>query len=296
MICCTSDQFDTWTVHLDGVLALLQQASFGKALRGIDPRAQIQFYLISIARYFMAPGTISMAILSWSPDVILSSEIDLLPAVQLIDILFRFMKFHYSVHFDSDKNPENVIQSALRLDEEMEKWEKGLPEKWMFIVKQSGDLQHTFNGKYLVYNDVWASRDLNYYHWARLMLNEMVLVHLARAKYPTLGHLKQRQRALEMVSRMATGVCAGAASQMGVFGRGVPAKARARLPPLNGVFMLLFPLTIAGSTAGAPDEVQIWVIKTLEKIGGTMGIQRALQLIPKVEQDRARKRRQLDMD
>lgn len=119
------------------------------------------------------------------------------------------------------------------------------------------------------------------------MLNGIGLVHLARGKYPTLGHLKRRQRALETVSRMATGICAGAASQMGGFGSGAPAKARTRLPPLNGVFMLIFPLTIAGSAAGAPDEVQAWVIKTFEKTGGTMGIQRALQLIPrwnKIEQ------------
>lgn len=96
--------------------------------------------------------TVSPDILGWSPDIIPSSETDLLPAIHLIDILIRFMKFHSSTQLDTDPipSPESVVQAALHLDEEMEEWEKHLPERWMFIVKEPGDLQHTFNGKYLV--------------------------------------------------------------------------------------------------------------------------------------------------
>ncbi|KAJ5172728.1 hypothetical protein N7492_005321 [Penicillium capsulatum] len=296
MVCCSPDQIDAWTVHVDGVVALLKQATFGLSLKATDPRGRIQFYLITVVRYFMAPGVLSPDIKDWSPDDFPSSETDLQPAIQLVDMLVRFMKFHSSLSFNLDTDNQNVIQFASSLDDEMEIWERNLPEKWIFVVKESGDLQHTFNGKYVLYNDLWVSRDLNYYHWGRLMLNELILEHLAKNQYPTLGHLKQRQQAMETVSRMATAICAGAASQMGGIGCGAPVKSRTRVPPLNGVFMLLFPLTLAGSAAGAPDEVQAWVIKTFEKIGLTMGIQRALVLIPKLEQDRARKRRQLNME
>ncbi|KAJ6011851.1 hypothetical protein N7499_013179 [Penicillium canescens] len=55
------------------------------------------------------------------------------------------------------------------------------------------------------------------------------------------------------------------------------------VPPLNGIFMLLFPLSVAGGTAGVPDEVHEWVISTLERIGRTMGIQRAIEMIPQLK-------------
>lgn len=71
---------------------------------------------------------------------------------------------------------------------------------------------------------------------------------------------------------------------MGLFTCGIPAGSLPRLPPLNGVFGLVLPLAVAGCVAGAPNEVHKWVDQTLEKIGHTMGIQRALELIPKLEQ------------
>ena len=90
---------------------------------------------------------------------------------------------------------------------------------------------------------------------------------------------------------MSVNICAGAASQMGVvLGNGYPCSGGLKLPPLNGVFMLLFPLTIAGSAAGAPDDVHEWVVETLSKIGGTMGIRRALELIPKIRESREKKK------
>lgn len=78
---------------------------------------------------------------------------------------------------------------------------------------------------------------------------------------------------------MATYICMGAASQMSLFGSSIPTGKASRLPPLNGVFMLLLPLAVAGSAAGAPDQVHEWVVETLQRIWYSMGIQRALELI-----------------
>lgn len=294
MVCCAANQLDSWTVHIDGILALIRQATYNLALIHLDVRTQLQHYLILMLRYFMAPGAIPEHLLQWSPELIPSSAPEMFPAIRLVDIMVRFMKLHSSVHYNPDLDPDKVVQPALYIDDEMEEWVTTLPEKWSFIVKESRDLQYTFNGKYITYNDQWASRDLNHYHYSRLMLNEMILAHLARVKYPTPWHLKQRQRVLATISRMATGICAGAASQMGLFGYEDTAKERQNLPPLNGVFMLLFPLSVAGSAAGAPVEVQAWVIKTLQRIGDTMGVHRALQLIPKVQQDRDMNLRRLE--
>lgn len=287
MVCCTPDQIDSWTVHLDGAAALIQQTSFGQALKASAARPQLQFHFVSIIKYFLTQREVPQELVHWSPDSISSVRSDELPAIDLIDILIRFMKLHSSVRHEFDPDPGLVVESALLFDTELENWERNLPEKWRFVVRESNDPHNTFNGEYMVYNDVWAARDLNHYFWGRLVVNEMILRQLSRSSTPSSGDL--RQRALGTISRMATGICAGVASQMGVFGDGLLSSsgAIARLPPLNGVFMLLFPLTIAGSAAGVPDEVHEWVIQKLQKIGRSMGIRRALELIPKLQQLRA---------
>lgn len=293
MVCCTPDQIDSWTVHFDGAAALIKQTSFGQALKASAARPQLQFYFVSIIKYFLTQHEIPQELLHWSPDSISSLRPDELPAIDLIDILIRFMKLHSSVYHGLDPGLDLVVKSASLFDTELENWERNLPEKWKFAVTESSDTRNTFNGKYMVYNDVWAARDLNHYFWGRLLVNEMIMRHSSRPTTPSSDDL--RRQALETISRMATGICAGAASQIGVFRDGLLSSsgAMSRLPPLNGVFMLLFPLTIAGGAGGVPDGVHDWVIQRLQKIGRSMGIQRALELIPKLRQLRAINQQQI---
>lgn len=285
MVCCTPDQVDSWTVHLDGAAALIRQTSFGQALKASAARPQLQFYFVTIIKYFLTQREVPEELLLWSPDSISSLRSDELPAIDLIDILIRFVKLHSSVGRELDPDPGPAVESALLFDTELESWERNLPEKWQFVVRESSDTHHTFNGRYMVYNDdVWAARDLNHYFWGRLVVNEMILRHSSRLSTSSSDDL--RQQALETISRMGIGICAGTASQMGFVGDGLLSSsgAMARLPPLNGVFMLLFTLTIVGSAGGSPNEVHEWVIQRLQEIGSTMGIQRALELIPKLRQ------------
>ena len=293
MVSCTPKGIDSWTIHVDGVAALLKQVTGAPALQNSESRPHLQFYFVSIIKYFLTQGNIPPELLGWRPGLIPKATSDEQPAIELMDVLIRFVKLHYTIRHGDIINPAATICSLISFDNELEVWERGLSDTWTFVVEKSTDLRNTFHGKYLVYNDVWASRGLNHYHWARLMTNEMVLQYLPRYGSPTLLDRKRRQQSLDTISRMATNICAGAASQMDIFGRGVPAQSNARLPPLNGVFMLLFPLEVAGSAAGAPAEVHPWVVETLERIGKTMGIQRALELIPKVKRLHGRAMQQL---
>lgn len=288
MVCCPSKQVDSWVVHLDGMAALLKQASFSNALSA-NTRPQLQYLFISIVRYFMVQGDLPSVLINWSPDKISTIAPDEEPAVDLVDILIRFAKLHYTARNDPDLDHGAIASSAASFDTELDEWEKNLPDKWAFTLSESKDHQNTFNGKYLIYNDVWASRILNNYFWGRLVVNEIILKHLASHPSPTLRTMQQRQRALETSARLSINVCAGAASHMGAFFNMIPNVGGQQLPPLNGAFMLLFPLTMAGGAAGAPDEAYEWVIQTLQKIGETMGIQRALQLIPTLKEIREKR-------
>ncbi|KAJ6090485.1 hypothetical protein N7486_009300 [Penicillium sp. IBT 16267x] len=297
MVCCTSNQLDAWTVHLDGAAALLKQTTFGKAIGTRDPRAQLQFFYFSMVKYIHAQKPLPLEFSDLNIKTTQFSNPDD-PAIGLVDILVRFMKFH-STQSDPGYDPEVGVQTALIFDEELDEWERRLPHKWEFFIKSSSEIQPTFNGKYIVYNDIWASRNLNYYFWGRMLVNEMALnniAKLARMGLLKIYHLQQRQRALDIISHMATCVCAGAATQVGGLEQGIPLEGQSHVPPLNGVFMLLFPLTIAGGSAAAPDEVHEWVVQKLQIIGSKMGIQRAQELIPRVQRMRALKSQLMSME
>ncbi|KAJ5525679.1 hypothetical protein N7494_012329 [Penicillium frequentans] len=298
MVCCTSTQLDSWTVHLDGAAALLRQATFGKAIKARDPRAQLQFFYFSMVKYIHAQKPLPIEFSLFNIKTIQSSNPDDFPSIGLVDTLMRFMRFHHT-RSDPSFDPEIGVRTAIAFDEELEEWERSLPHTWEFFIKTSTETHNTFNGKYMTYNDLWASRDLNYYFWGRLIVNETILnniAKLARMGLLKVYHLQQRQRALDMAEHMATCICAGAATLVGGMGNGMPLEGKTHVPPLNGVFMLLFPLTIAGGSAAAPDEVHEWVKRKLQTIGSKMGIQRAIELIPRIQTMRAWKSQLMSME
>jgi hypothetical protein len=244
-------------------------------------------------KYFIADGNAAPNLPEWAPEVMSSFGLDEQPAVCLINIMFRFTRLHFSIRSNADIDPRTAIQLVRSIESELDLWERTLPSRWAFVMKDSSDTQNTFNGRYMVYDNEWAARDLNHYFWTRLMVNETILMHTSRLPMMDREDVRQRQLALETIAQMGVYICAGAASQMGAHGCGLPGGGTTRMPPLNGVFMLMFPLAVAGGAGGSPDNVYQWVVQRLQIIGSTMGIQRALELIPRVKMSRERRQHQV---
>ncbi|OQD99737.1 hypothetical protein PENVUL_c061G02150 [Penicillium vulpinum] len=255
VVSCTSDQLDSWIVHLDGAAALLKQSTFGLSLTTLNHRAHLQFYFVSIVKYF-SKRVVTPDLLDWSPDIIPFPPPDILPGVGLVDILIRFTKFDAYLHYQKI-DARTVVDSALLFEYELCKWETHLPPYWSFTVKESNAYEHTYRGQYHVYKDIWVSKVLNHYRWARVLVNETIVSLISRMAQPTANNVLQRQQALDTISRMAVDICAGAASQEAITGQGV-SEDPSHTPLLNGTFMLLFPLGVAGGAAGTPDEVHEW--------------------------------------
>lgn len=280
MVSCTPSQLDSWIVHLDGAAALLKQSAFRLSLKNLDHRAHLQFYFVSIVRYF-SKRVVSPDLLNWSPDLVPSAPPEILPGVDLVDIMVRFTKFDAYVHHQKP-DARAVVDSALLFEDELREWETNLPVDWSFTVKESNTYEYTFRGQYHVYKDMWVARIFNHYRWARLLANERIISQISKMARPTANDVIQRQRALHTIACMAIEICAGAASQEAISAQGV-AEDPSHIPLLNGTFMLLFPLGIAGGAAGTPDEVHDWVVGALERIGSTMGIRRAFEMIPQLK-------------
>lgn len=280
MVSCTPSQLDSWIVHLDGAAALLKQSTFRLSLKNLDHRAHLQFYFVSIARYF-SKRVVSPDLLNWSPDLVPSAPPEILPGIDLVDILVRFTKFDAYVHHRKP-DARAVVDSALLFEDELRGWEAHLPVDWQFTVKESISCEYTFHGQYHVYKDMWVARIFNHYRWARLLVNETIVSQISKMTRPTANDVIQRKRALHTVACMAIEICTGAASHEAISGQGV-AEDPSHIPLLNGTFMLLFQLGIAGGAAGTPDEVHDWVVGAFERIGCTMGIRRAFEMIPQLK-------------
>ena len=280
MVTCTPNQINSWIVHLNGAAALLKQSTFLSSLTNLNHRDHLQFYFVSIVKYF-SKRVVTPDLLNWSPDLIPSASPDILPAVDLVDILIRFTKFDaYTNHQKLDARA--VVDSALLFEHELHEWETHLPTHWSFAIKESNTHEHTFRGQYHVYADIWVARIFNHYRWARLLVNETIGSNISKMARPTAHDVIQRQQALDTISCMARDICAGTASQEAISEQGVN-EDPSPIPLLNGTFMLLFPLAVAGGAAGIPDEVHDWVVEALERIGCTTGIRRALAMIPQLK-------------
>ncbi|KAJ6011850.1 transcriptional regulator family: Fungal Specific TF, partial [Penicillium canescens] len=127
MVSCSPNQIDRWTVHLDGASALLRQSTFKRAMTTLGHRAQLQFYFASIVKYFLPRRNIPPDLLNWSPELMASAPLEIIPAAKLVDILIRFMKLTYLCG-GKDHDPRTVVTSAYVFEAELREWETTLPE------------------------------------------------------------------------------------------------------------------------------------------------------------------------
>lgn len=179
-------------------------------------------------------------------------------------------------------DPEMIIKSALICETALEEWEQQLPDEWKPEIKFPPDKEPTmYSNYYHAYRDVWTARIWSHYHWARILVNEILLTQLAKLEWHTLEHGVQRTKCLQTIPRIASDVCTSIPSQF--FHRSTWYAGRERVPNMTGVFLIMFPLAVAGGARGVPDDLHLWVVRLLEKIGHTMGVGQALALIPRTQ-------------
>jgi hypothetical protein len=255
--------------------------------------ADLQSYAFFTLKYFTTGGEIPREILEWSaPDY--TSPI-LNTAAALISILVRFARFNAALKdaaFNVD--PEEAVRQVLIIDTELNDWQASLSsDYWSYVTRKSSELSGVYQGKYHVYQNVWASRTLNHYRWSRIRVNELLYLYISKLANPTASQLTQQQTSLSTISHMATEICISVPNHSRLLGDGFSSltNREADIPPLNGVFVLLFPLVIAGSAIGVPDELHDWVVKILGMIGSTMGIGHAAESITVVRKIREAKKR-----
>ncbi|KAL4785896.1 hypothetical protein BJX76DRAFT_150375 [Aspergillus varians] len=270
-------------IHLTGIAAILKRYPFPQGIE-FDTQAELWFYLAVIVNYFEVGGLFPAELDSWPTQrmALLTGETQ--PAFELIEVLIKFVRLCASLpHHRETRADEEVLREALKFEIELQAWRDRLPGKWSFIVKESVDMAGTFYGKYHVYQDAWALRVMNHYQLGRLLVNEVIVAYVSQLRVPTADWIEQKKRSLVMINQMATDICVGIATQ-GVFAEPCAlSHGSIPLPVMKGIFMTIYPLTMAASATGVSDQLRNWVTNTLQMMGEFTGIRQAFDAILRIQ-------------
>jgi hypothetical protein len=215
----------------------------------------------------------------WSQQVKRATNPDDAHATGLAYIVSRFTNLHASIRTRVLTDSNIIVREALLLDADMEKWEMQLPPSWRYKIEHhTEESEVVYQGVSHHYRDFWTARMYAHYRWSRILINELLLVHMAYLGSFCNDDNAQNTKSLTIISRLATDICSSVSSQFHKPTLVEEAK-RQGIPALSGCFLLLFPLAVAGSAMGAPESLHDWVIRMLEIIGHEMGVAQALTMI-----------------
>jgi hypothetical protein len=192
------------------------------------------------------------------------------PVASLTEIIIQFIDLNASVRQGEAVDANAIIRDALLLDNALEEWKTALPPAWKYRVVISPKAQGTYDGQYHTYSDQWTARMWDHYRWTRILVHDLVLTHLILLPSLPADMHKQQTQSLAIISHLASRICASVSSQLYRPDPIIPG-VRPNCE-LTSVFMLLWPLKVAGSAIGVPDALHEWVLDVLKNIGQAMGI------------------------
>ncbi|KAK6615407.1 White-opaque regulator 1-like protein 2 [Botrytis cinerea] len=277
------------SVHANGALSLLKAL----ALRNYEKnkpttKLQLQFFFAAHIKYFEMDNSPSTQLIEFSELILKNKRTEDATASAVVEIIIRFINLHASIRAKAFTDPVKIVSAVALLDGELERWEANLPIHWNFTV-QSRDFSDgsSFDGKCHEYCDVWISRMFNHYRWMRILLNELFLEHLNRITHLTSEHLVQKMKARKIINRMATDICTSISSY---FGHTTLVERPTLLPQMSGipVFLMIWPLFIAGGGTGVPQHLYNWVLGRLDIISKQLGVLSAQTMMERTKIRRQR--------
>ncbi|KAM3074374.1 hypothetical protein ACMFMG_002819 [Clarireedia jacksonii] len=270
-------------VHLDGAAGLLRTIA-NKAKKDKKPitKLQLQFCCALYIKCFQMNLPPSSELVELSTLISRNPSTEDTAASAAIEIMTRFVDFHTSVSREELTDPNQIILQVLLLETEYEEWERELPPEWSFTTEQAEEPDDTnFDGIYHVYSDIWYARMLNHHRWVRILLNELLLSHMARLPQLTPGHLAQKRKSLTIINAMATDICRSIPVH---FQRYANLTGNEKLPPrMSGIFLMIWPLAVAGAAIGVSEYLYDWVINKLEMISNQLGVRSASTMIARTK-------------
>ncbi|CAI7566547.1 unnamed protein product [Penicillium bialowiezense] len=287
------EDIDSWTNHINGATALLD-------IRGTDQlKSETGLRLFLHLRYQVRDARVPQSLLECTKIAMF-----LRPAEahgnRLIMIIGKLSNLRADIRANLSTDEQEIISAASAIEAELIAWLASLPPEFNYTThtKSPFDVvfQQRFRGinpyddQYHVYPNLWVCNSWNQYRSARIIVSEIILSHVRKiSDRSSLSSLSEEFRLQcktlrSTIRRLAVEIC-----------RGVPfhfnahqADREPNLPPPEsyiGGLVLLWPLFVAGIVESPDHGLRRWVVKCLQMIGHTMGLDQSLAIADIVSAD-----------
>ncbi|KAG4415650.1 hypothetical protein IFR04_011209 [Cadophora malorum] len=277
----------SWAVHIDGAAAILK-LMISRRPQGLPATRLQMMFVLSVCFKALSRGEqVPSSMHDWTRSVRRSMDPVDAHSTALADIMIRCVNFLSTIKNVSLVDSISIYLEAVDCDAELRDWNAQLPEGWRHKTIPTADTsEFIYEGHIHVYEDLWRARMYTNYRWMRIMLSQVLLEHQANLAMFATDETVQREDSLHTISELAHDICTSISSQLTRFED--VENVRRQVPPMSGVFLLLLPISIAGSAMGVPESMHQWCIRMLEYIGNKMGIYQALEMVGLVKMQRGK--------
>ncbi|KAH7336400.1 hypothetical protein BKA65DRAFT_33436 [Rhexocercosporidium sp. MPI-PUGE-AT-0058] len=226
------------------------------------------------------------------------------PAFRVLEIMMRFANLHSDIVHKRITDPQKILSQALDLDGVLLSISSNPPPGWAFEVIYTDTYSDiVYNGQYHLYYDYWMAQIWNALRTLRIMLNETmrtVLLDGFSARPPVFTetqHTAQFQISTDVMYTLQADILYSVPQHLNIFPEPAGSRdhgiASVRLHKvmeefagvrMSGGAFLIWPLWFVGVVDMATEEMKGFVVRNLNNIAVTMGIQQAAVLARIVEE------------
>jgi hypothetical protein len=186
----------------------------------------------------------------------------------------------------------DIIARAQALDRDLKSWTLDLPSRWHYALYHISNSdrdwvpEHTYNGYYYVYQDLWACNVWCYHRTARILVNLVIREQLL--SYPSLYAEWSDivQEAQSTIEKLSLDICLSMSFALAIRGStSVLSQDNPRSGGCLGGYLLLWTLYVAARVQEPASSLREWIVQRLLYIGHMMGIGQGLLMAAAVNSE-----------
>ncbi len=236
-----------------------------------------------LQRHVVVPKTF----LEWSSHAVQYESDEEAAATLLCHITAQYCNFRAQMRCFCDySRSAGIVYAVLNIDAELETWASTLPPQYVYdIVSISEPSEEIFTDHYHQYRTLWIAMVWNSYRCIRVLVNELLLVHLLHLSLTQTGfpgepdifssYDSEVTRVKSVMMTLTHEICASVPFYLGYR---ESRKSTPKPPKAANGTLLIWPLYIVASMDIVSDMMRAWAVTRLEKVGENMGIRQAAVL------------------
>ncbi|KAL2068906.1 hypothetical protein VTL71DRAFT_15244 [Oculimacula yallundae] len=219
------------------------------------------------------------------------------------EIMMKFASLRADVFHKRITDPRKILSTAFELDGVLLNISSNPPPGWAFeVIYTDACTDIVYNGQYHLYYDFWVAQIWNALRTLRIMLNETIRkillgsFGLQKPVFTETQHTAQIQKCTNVVYNLQSDILYSVPQHLNIFpepagfrDHGIASIGLHKVMEefagvrMSGGAFLIWPLWFVGIADTATEDMKSFVVRNLDNIAVTMGIQQAGLLARNVE-------------